>query len=963
MTKPIALGTMEAAAPLFDPVFYAARRPDLAGSDDDLLRHYVNHGWREGSAPHALFDPLWAVRQAGAAWPADTEPFGVWQQGGWQLQIPPHPLFDRPGLTPYLPPGDPLAGWARSGRSPHPLFDRAHYLAQSSAIPPGMDPFTHYSAFGHRLGLVPHRLFSPAYVLQQRPDIGDGEPLAHYAQGGADADLHPHPLVAPAHVRAQAGAAVEPVTYLITSDPALSPHPLFDPTWYLRGAGPVAVEVGELPLLHYLDHDAPADPCWLFDEAGYRARTGVRGPGLVYYLTTGWRDGMAPHPLFDSAGYGPVANHLAPLAHYACEGERNGRRPNRLFSPAFYRAVYRAVTPVAPGAVDPEQHPFQHYVLLGEAAGRAASPEFRARRYASRFMAGVGGSPMAHALVHRYGVPPAPPGPRAPAIAAARGGTGPVGAAIVRLGPGDPEAQRALPGDVTLPDLAALRDWAMTAAGPVVLLHGAAFMALADLQRLVAGGLCHPVMLDRAGDVRSAGVTLGGGLARPRGTGADLAEPALNAVVRVRTTGPVLALPSPDALRSIDCDQSWAAAFLALSAEAILLPGAQATDLAATLGGPDPAPVLCSTLPPRPALRALLIDSIVPRMGFDAGSYYALQLMAMLQSFGYAVTLVPDAEMAAPPDVVRVVTDRGVMVQQTPFAPTAAAYIAATPDEYAVILLSRFTSGGRHLAAVRARWPAARIVFHPGDLHYLREQRAATLTNDPDALAAAAVTRTQELAMVAGSDMTVVVSAAELALLQAEGLGDRAVQVDPEYANRPPAPYDAAQRHGVAFIGGFGHAPNVDAVRWLCTEIWPRVTAARPDLVLHVVGSAPPPEFSRYASPSVQIRGRVDDLDGLLDTLRLTIAPLRFGAGVKMKLITSLAAGVPAIVTPIAVEGTGLEPSVVVADDAPAFAAAILGTYDDLGHLQTLSDTGIASVQERFSAGTIHARYRTATGV
>ncbi len=940
-------GPEESAAPLFDASYYNATRPDLVGSHADLLRHYVTFGWREGSQPHPLFDPGYAIWQAGAGWPADVEPFGYWQDGGWQLGTAPHPLFDMGRMRALVPHGDPLAGWAATGQSPHALFDRSYYLAQSPQVPPGMDPFAHYVLHGHAQGLAPHRLFDPSYYLAQRPDVvaRKAEPLAHYVQFGWTEDTHPHPLIAPAYYRAQAGA-VEPIAHYLAGEGVYAPHPLFDPALYQSGTGPFE----GLPLLHYLDHPNPADPFWLVDEAGYRARTGVTGPALLHYLRQGWRDGHAPHPLFDSAGYGPTPPGLAPLLHYVTVGERQGRRPNPLFAPAFYCALN-------PGAVP---NPFRHYVETGEAQHRAAAPEFRPRRYRSRFMVGQGGSPMRHALLHGHGVLAPMAGPVAPQIIGARGGSGPVGASIILLGPPDAEARRAQLAvlenhAVELPDLAALRDWAQTATGPVVLLSGAAFMAHADLHRLIATAPSHPVVLDRAGDVRSAG-------AGPRGAGADPLEPALNAVTTIRTAGPVLALPSPQALATLDPDQSLAGAFLTLSAAATLQPGAQATDLAATVGGPDAPPIAHDTPGSRP--RVLFIESIVPRVSFDAGSYYALQLMTMYQGFGYDVTLVPDAELDADPALVRSVADRGIVVQQAPFAPSTAEYIAATPDEFAVIVMARHTSGGRFMEALRARWPTARLIFHPGDLHFLREARAAALSGESQAQETAARTQARELALVAGADCTVVVSQHEQALLVAEGLGAQVVQVDPEFANRPPAPYRAAQRAGVAFIGGYGHQPNVDAVHFLCTDIWPRITASRPDIVLHVVGSASPPEFAAYASANVVIHGRIEDLDAFLDTMRLTIAPLRYGAGVKMKLITSLAAGVPAVVTPVAAEGIGLDGAgFVVADDPDALASAVLALYDDTKRLGQLSAQAKRAVQNRFSARAVRARYKKAVGV
>ena len=96
----------------------------------------------------------------------------------------------------------------------------------------------------------------------------------------------------------------------------------------------------------------------------------------------------------------------------------------------------------------------------------------------------------------------------------------------------------------------------------------------------------------------------------------------------------------------------------------------------------------------------------------------------------------------------------------------------------------------------------------------------------------------------------------------------------------------------------------------------------------------------------------------------MTVAPLRYGAGVKMKLITSLAAGVPAVVTPVAVEGTGLdEAGVVIATEAAAIATAILALYDDAPALTRLSAAGYAAVSRRFSADAIRGRYRELVGL
>ncbi len=964
----------------------------MVGSDEDLLRHYVTLGWREGSFPHPLFDPRYVLWLAGSRWPPDVEPFGYWQQGGWQVGISPHPLFDMSRIRASVPSGDPLVAYNAANISPHALFDRGHYLSQTLPTP-FRDPFTHYVVHGRYAGYSPHEFFSPAHYLAQRPDVAEAkmEPLAHYVQFGHKEGTDPHPLISTTYYRAQAGE-VEPVTHYLTEGDRRSTHPLFDVEYFLRhteqtGSLPLlqylysqvypsthplfdvefyrngAGRFSGSPLLHYLTQPSPASTHPLFDEIWYRDRTGITGPALAHYLEKGAASGLAPHPLFESSSY-VAPTGVSPLQHYVSTGERQGRRPNRLFSPAFYRATNGV-----------EAEAFVHYLATGEANGRPASPDFRCRRYASRFLDGVQTGAMAHALQHGNPLPPTAWSFKAAGTGDDASGSAGIDATIVRFGKVDGEArraQRAIVGDrvqVEIPDVAALAAWAETATGALVLLADGAFVEMADLVRLVQAAPCHPLIVDRAGDVRSAGVTSADNVARPRGAGHDPMEPALNYRDLRLTSGPVLALSSPSSLRTLDPELTLAEAFLTLSRNAMFLPSARATDLSATIGGPDQVAVPWPFSANAPKPRALFIESIVPRLGFDAGSYYALQLMEMYQEFGYQVTLIPDAEMQADVELVRVVADRGIEVLQAPFTPTTADFISRTADEFAVVVMARHTSGGRYYEDLRARWPSARLVFHPGDLHHLREHRAAKLLGDPVEIEAAIRTRERELLLVSGSDVTVVVSSHERKILVAAGLRDKVVQVDPEYTNRIPADYDPATRSGVAFIGGFGHTPNVDAVRYLCTEIWPIVAQSRPDIVLHVVGSAPPPEFDQFAQVNIVMHGRVDDLDGFLDTLRLTIAPLRFGAGVKMKLITSLAAGVPAVATPLAVEGTGLKADgvrpggVVVASNAAAIAAAVLELYEDHARLNRMSAAGYAAVSGRFSSAAVRRTYRKSVGV
>ena len=253
---------------------------------------------------------------------------------------------------------------------------------------------------------------------------------------------------------------------------------------------------------------------------------------------------------------------------------------------------------------------------------------------------------------------------------------------------------------------------------------------------------------------------------------------------------------------------------------------------------------------------------------------------------------------------------------------------------------------------VRAHAPQARLVFDTVDLHYLRERREAELAgHDPARLRAAERTRAAELALVRGCDATLVVSPVEQALLAGEVPGARVEVVSNVHRVAGPGrPF--AERADLLFVGGYRHPPNVDAALWMVEEVLPRVLARLPDVRLHLVGSAAPPEVVALGQRAgVVFHGFVEDIAPLMDGIRLGVAPLRYGAGVKGKVNLALAHGQPMVATRCAVEGMHLVDGhdVLVADDAAGFADAIVRAYTDAALWRRLAANGLDNIERHFS--------------
>jgi len=160
-----------------------------------------------------------------------------------------------------------------------------------------------------------------------------------------------------------------------------------------------------------------------------------------------------------------------------------------------------------------------------------------------------------------------------------------------------------------------------------------------------------------------------------------------------------------------------------------------------------------------------------------------------------------------------------------------------------------------------------------------------------------------------------------------------------------------AEREGLVFIGGFQHPPNTDAVLWYAQEVLPRVRRRLPGVPTYIVGSHVPATIRALAAPDFVVAGYVPDVAPFFTGCRVSIAPLRYGAGVKGKVNLAMSYGLPVVATSPAVEGMHLVPGedVMVADDPELFAAAIERVYGDEALWQRLSAGGVGNIRRHFS--------------
>jgi GT2 family glycosyltransferase len=355
--------------------------------------------------------------------------------------------------------------------------------------------------------------------------------------------------------------------------------------------------------------------------------------------------------------------------------------------------------------------------------------------------------------------------------------------------------------------------------------------------------------------------------------------------------------------------------------------------------------------------RILVVDLVTPQPDCDSGSLRRFNFLQVLRRLGLKVTFLSlNTEHLG--RYTSALQRHGIEVLYAPYVPSAERYLAEHAEDYDLIMICRAPVAEELFAIARAaRRP--RVIFDTVDLHYLREEREARVKGDTKLMKSAQMRRRRELEHVRLADCTLVVSPVEQQLLAREVPGAR-VRLVSNIHEVPGSAAPFAERRDLLFVGLFRHTPNVDAAQWFVREVLPRVHAQIPDAKLFLVGIDPPAEVMHLAGPSVVVTGHVPDLDPYLRRCLMTVAPLRYGAGVKGKINLSLSHGVPVVATRVAVEGLHIDDGreALVADDPQAFADAIVRLHRDPALWSELSRNGVAHSERHFSFAVATAAVR-----
>ncbi|TVU71287.1 glycosyltransferase [Cobetia crustatorum] len=351
------------------------------------------------------------------------------------------------------------------------------------------------------------------------------------------------------------------------------------------------------------------------------------------------------------------------------------------------------------------------------------------------------------------------------------------------------------------------------------------------------------------------------------------------------------------------------------------------------------------------AYRVLMIDHAVPRPDHDAGSYAAVQEIRMLQANGFKVSFVAEnmAHMGKYTDELQ---KMGVECFYSPFQTSVSQVLETRGSEYDVVYITRYDVAERHLPAVK-QYTRAKVLFNNADLHFLRELRAALAAGQKD-LSGPLATRDRELALMRKVDGILSYNPTEHAVIMSHNLQVDNLHICPWVLDGRGHKTPYQERSGIAFLGGYRHTPNVEAVEFFVEKVMPQLRKRLPGVAFHIYGSAMPESFNKYASEDVILEGFVENLDDVFESARVMIAPLLSGAGIKGKVLEGMSAGIPQVLTPVAAEATGLTHGVsaMIVEEPLAWVEAIVEVYEDEHRWQQVSDNALTLARTNFSFDT-----------
>lgn len=358
----------------------------------------------------------------------------------------------------------------------------------------------------------------------------------------------------------------------------------------------------------------------------------------------------------------------------------------------------------------------------------------------------------------------------------------------------------------------------------------------------------------------------------------------------------------------------------------------------------------------RPANAVLIIDYYLPATDRSAGSSRLFEIIKLIRNAGYHVTLIARNGEYQKRTKLQL-EDMGIETYATdPERLIAWSYRSkAEPiqfsqlfkkNHYVLGIVSRHELAGVYLPLLRKHAPGLPVAIDTVDVHFRREEKKGVLYGRDRLFAQ--TSKKEELLVYGKADSLITVSEAEAEILRKHFPSKRILVIPLIYrAHLQRFPF--GDRKDLLFVGNFVHPPNSDAFIDYCARILPLLKRKLSNVKTYVVGANSLPLLEDFASEDIIITGYVPSLKPFLNTCRVNVAPLRYGAGTNGKILESLAAGLPVITSPVGAEGIADERGLIIAEEPEEFVDGIVRLYNNEELWNSMRDNGQALIENRFT--------------
>ncbi|MCB6610793.1 glycosyltransferase [[Clostridium] symbiosum] len=350
----------------------------------------------------------------------------------------------------------------------------------------------------------------------------------------------------------------------------------------------------------------------------------------------------------------------------------------------------------------------------------------------------------------------------------------------------------------------------------------------------------------------------------------------------------------------------------------------------------------------------LVVDHYVPTFDKDAGSKTTFQYLKMFLKKGYVVKFVGDNYLHEEP-YTTVLQQMGIEVLYGQEYLTGIwDWLDKNGKEISVAYLNRPHIAAKYVDYI-AEHTGIKIIYYGHDLHFLREFREYELTGDLQKKRDSEYWKSIEFTLMHKAAVSYYPSVVEEEAIHDvdETINVKAITAYVYDTFLENLNMDFAKREGLLFVGGFAHPPNADAVLWFAKEVFPMIRE-KLDVNFYVVGSRVTEEIKALEQPGsgIIVKGFVseEELSELYRNCRIVVVPLRYGAGVKGKVVEAIYNGAPIVTTSVGSEGIpGVEDVLLVEDKPEDFARAVTELYSDEKRLCELCARTQEYIKDHFS--------------